>query len=122
MIINYLEMNISQEKIICSCQNLLTQDDTTVSELSRVIGKMSVSSMAILSANLHFRFLQRQRGGSTTCNITNPIESGINNTVQCLNEGMGSTLSGLLHRRLVVSGGKLSTHKCVELKAALLGL
>ena len=49
------------EKLILKCQNLLSHPQTTVLELTKLIGLMSSTVKAVLPARLRLRYLQQQQ-------------------------------------------------------------
>ena len=59
MTLTLTEENI--EKVILKCQNLLSHSQTNVLELTKLIGLMSSTVQAILSACLKLRYLQEQQ-------------------------------------------------------------
>jgi len=66
MMINSKEMTVSLpqgkvEKIIQQCQVLKTAKEVTVLDLTRLIGRLSSSALAVLPARLQYRSLQNQQ-------------------------------------------------------------
>ena len=66
MIVNSKEMTISlpQKKIQSikqMCQDLYQNPETTVSELTKVLGHLASKILAVIPAKLHCRFLQQQQ-------------------------------------------------------------
>ena len=49
------------KKVILKCQNLLSHPQTTVLELTKLIGLMSSTVQAVLPARLQLRYLQQQQ-------------------------------------------------------------
>ena len=49
------------QKVVKACQNLLRSHSTTLLELTRVIGVLSLTIQAVEPAKIQLRFLQQQR-------------------------------------------------------------
>ena len=68
-----LELSLNKTKIhkvVSDCQNLLNNPQTSVLELTRLIGLFTLTNQAVLPARLNCRFLQIQQISSLSENIS----------------------------------------------------
>ena len=120
------------------CNKLLSEENTTLRELTSLIGKLISTYQAVLPAPLHFRSLQMHQITKLRANLCNKDKVSLNaasleelkwrrhnpnfnkgrpikiqNPVGCSKIGrLGGTLTGAESRGSVEQGGSTTPHKC----------
>ena len=87
MIVNSGEMSLPKEKLLKvqnHCQEILEKGKITVRKLSKLIGRLSSTAIAVLPAPIHYRHLQHQQIQKLICH--NPFQEKVAISVEVRKE------------------------------------
>ena len=118
--INSLEMTLQlpQEKknqIVTQCQGLLEKSNVTIRELTRLVGRLSSTAVAILPAPLQYRAIQRQqiaelankKNYNSLVTLTEEVKGELNWWIQNLHLTKGKSLISVAPEIVIDSDASL---------------